>query len=143
MLRYTGILVWAYRYTVPRAAYHSIPIYRYIVTPLLACQIFSVQLCLACVLEQSSLCCAYRLILLERSTTSISWSPSFERRESELTSSFALTLYIQQIIARSLRRRGLSVATVMAHVSAACSITFLTQVEYTRPLVKKVADCGW
>ena len=27
----------------------------------LACQIFSVQLCLACVLEQSSLCCALRV----------------------------------------------------------------------------------
>ena len=35
MLRYTGILVWAYRYTVPRALYRSIPIYRYIVTPLM------------------------------------------------------------------------------------------------------------
>ena len=34
LLRYTGILVWTYRYTVPRAPYRSIPIYRYIVTPL-------------------------------------------------------------------------------------------------------------
>ena len=74
--------------------------------------------------------------LLERSTTSISWSQSFETRTSELTSSFALTLQIQRIIARSLRRRRLSVATVIAHVSATCSFTLLTQVEYTRPLVK-------
>ena len=38
MLRYTGILVWAYRYAVPRAPYRSIPIYRYIVTPLVGNQ---------------------------------------------------------------------------------------------------------
>ena len=33
--------------------------------------------------------CPYHLILLKRSTSSISWSPSFERRESAITLSFA------------------------------------------------------
>ena len=103
----------------------------------LACQIFSVQPHTACVLLQSSLCCALRpnhLILLVRSTTFKSWMPSFVRRESELTSSFALTLQIQQIMARSLRR--FSVSTFMAQVSAACSITLLTHDLYTLPLVR-------
>ena len=80
--------------------------------------------------------CPNHLILLVRSTTSKSWMPSFERRESELTSSFALTLQIQRIIARSLCCRRFSEATVMAQVSAACSITLLTHDEYTRPLVR-------
>ena len=52
---------------------------------------------------------------------------AFGEQGGELTSSFALTLQIQRIIARiiarSLRRRRLSVATVIAHVSAVCSIT--------------------
>ena len=47
------------------------------------------------------------------------------RREFELTSSFALTLQIQRIMARSLRRRRFSVSAFMAQVSAACSITLL------------------
>ena len=101
------------------------------------------QLRLACLLERSSLCCAlcpYHLILLEQSTTSIFWSPRFERRESELTS-FALTLQIQQIIAQSLRRRQLSVATVIAHVSATCRITLLML--NTLDLWSKVAGCGF
>ena len=42
--------------------------------------------------------CPNHLILLVRSTTSKSWMPSFVRRESELTSSFALILQIQQIL---------------------------------------------
>ena len=58
--------------------------------------------------------CPNHLILLVRSTTSKSWMPSFVRRESELTSSFALTLQIQRIMARSLRRRRFSVSTFMA-----------------------------
>ena len=60
--------------------------------------------------------CPNHLILLMRSTTSKSWMPSFVRRESELTSSFALTLQIQRIMARSLRRRRFSVSTFMAQV---------------------------
>ena len=71
----------------------------------LACQIFSVQPHSACVLLRSSLCCA-----LHVQTISSYWcgAPSFVRRESELTSSFALTLQIQRIMARSLRRRRFS-----------------------------------
>ena len=42
--------------------------------------------------------CPNHLILPVRSTTSKSWMPSFVRRESELTSSFALTLQIQRIM---------------------------------------------
>ena len=71
------------------------------------------------------------------STTSKSWMPSFVRRESELTSSFALTLQIQWIMARSLRRTQFSVSTFMAQVSAACSITLLTHDEYTLLLVRR------
>ena len=77
--------------------------------------------------------CPNHLILLVRSTTSKSCMP----RESELTSSFALTLQIQRIMARSLRRRRFSVSTFMAQVSAACSITLLTHDEYTLPLVRR------
>ena len=71
------------------------------------------------------------------STTSKSWMPSFVRRESELISSFALTLQIQRIMARSLRWRRFSVSTFMALVSAACSITLLTHDEYTLPLIRR------
>ena len=39
----------------------------------LACQIFSVQLCLACVLEQSSLCCALRVHGTDLFLTSWCW----------------------------------------------------------------------
>ena len=81
--------------------------------------------------------CPNHLILPVRSTTSKSWMPSFVRRESELTSSFALTLQIQRIMARSLRRRRFSVSAFMAQVSAACSITLLTHDEYTLPLVRR------
>ena len=77
------------------------------------------------------------LILLVWSTTSKSWMPSFVRKESELTSFFALTLHIQRIMARSLRRRRFSVSPFMAQVSAACSITLLTHDEYTLPLVRR------
>ena len=102
----------------------------------LICQIFSVQPHSACVLLQSSLCCA-----LHVQTISSYWcgAPhlSFVRRESELTSSFALTLQIQRIMARSLRQRRFSVSTFMAQVSAACSITLLTHEEYTLPLVRR------
>ena len=101
----------------------------------LACQIFSVQPHSACVLLRST--CPNHLILLVRSTTSKSWMPSFVRSESELTSSFALTLQIQRIMARSLRRRRFSVSTFMAQVSAACSITLLTHDEYTLPMVRR------
>ena len=62
------------------------------------------------------------------------WMPSFKRRESELTSSLALILQIQRIIAWSLRGRPFNVAAVMTHVSATCSITLLTHVKYTLPL---------
>ena len=62
--------------------------------------------------------CPNHLILLVRSTTSKSWMPSFVRRESELTSSFALTLQIQRIMAWSLRRRQFSVSAFMAQVFA-------------------------
>ena len=71
------------------------------------------------------------------STTSKSWMTNFVRRESELTSSFALTLQIQRIMARSLRRRRFSGSAFMAQVSAACSITLLTHDEYTLPLVRR------
>ena len=106
----------------------------------LACQIFSVQPHSACVLLQSSLCCA-----LHVQTISSYWcgaphlNPGCQavRRESELTSSFALTLQIQRIMARSLRRRRFSVSTFMAQVSAACSMTLLTHDEYTLPLVRR------
>ena len=81
--------------------------------------------------------CPNHLILLVRSTTSKSWMPSFVRRESELTSSFVLTLQIQRIMAWSLRRRRFSVSTFMAQVSAACSITLLTHDESTLPLVRR------
>ena len=81
--------------------------------------------------------CPNHLILPVRSTTFKSWMPSFVRRESELTSSIALTLQIQRIMARSLRRRRFSVSAFMAQVSAACSITLLTHVEYTLPLVRR------
>ena len=47
--------------------------------------------------------------------------PSFERRESELTSSFALTLQIQRIIARSFRRKRLSVAAGQFLVFSVCT----------------------
>ena len=105
----------------------------------LACQIFSVQPHSACVLLQSSLrsTCPNHLILLVRSTTSKSWMPSFVRRESDLSSSLALTLQIQPIMARSLRRRRFSVSTLMAQVSAACSITLPTHDEYTLTLVRR------
>ena len=110
----------------------------------LACQIFSVQPHSACVLLKSSLSWALHvqtminhLILPVRSTTSKSWMPSFVRRESELTSSFALTLQIQRIMAQSLRRRRFSVSAFMAKVSAACSITLLTHDEYTLHLVRR------
>ena len=43
--------------------------------------------------------CPNHLILLVWSTTSKSWMPSFVRRESELTSSFAFALQIQWIMA--------------------------------------------
>ena len=102
----------------------------------LACLVSSVQLHLACVPQQSSLCCALRI-----QTTSFYfhtafrlWMPSCKRRESELTSSLALTLQIQWIIAWSLRSRRFNVAAVMAHISATCSITLLTHVKYTLPL---------
>ena len=41
------------------------------------------------------------MIILVRSTTSKSWMPSFVRRESELTSSYVLTLQIQWNIRQS------------------------------------------
>ena len=96
----------------------------------LACQIFFVQPHSACALLKSSLCCALHV-------QTISFYPSFVRRESELTSSFALTLQIQRIMAQSLRRRRFSVSAFMAQVSAACSITLLTHDEYTLPLVRR------
>ena len=84
--------------------------------------------------------CPNHLILLVRSTTSKSWMPSFVRRESELTSYFALTLQIQRIMARSLRRRRFIVSTFMAQVPAACSITLLTHDEYTSGRPRKSWD---
>ena len=81
--------------------------------------------------------CPNHLILPVRSTTSKFWMPSFVRRESEFTSSFALTLQIQRIMALSLRQRRFSVCTFMAQVSAACSITLLTHDGYTLPLVRR------
>ena len=81
----------------------------------LACQIFSVQPHSASAIQpvlRST--CPNHLILLVQSTTSKSWMPSFVRKESELTLSFALTLQIQRIMARSLRRRRFSVSTFMA-----------------------------
>ena len=80
--------------------------------------------------------CLYH-ILLEYTTTSKSWSPSFDRNESELISSFPLSLHSQQIIAWSLCHNQLRIATVIAHASAACShYTSGTLIEYCPPLVK-------
>ena len=85
---------------------------------MISCQIFfcATTFSLHTSAIQPVLCstCPNHLILLVRSTTSKSWMPSFVRRESELTSSFALTLQIQQIMARSLRQRRFSVSTFMA-----------------------------
>ena len=104
----------------------------------LACQIFSVQLHSACVLLKSSLCCALHVQTISFYRCGAPHL-SFVRRESELTSSFALTLQIQRIIARSLRWRRFSVSAFMAQVSAsaACSITLLTRDEYILPLVRR------
>ena len=106
----------------------------------LACQIFSVQPHSVCVVLKCSLCCVLRSkpshpTGAERHIKS--WMPRFVRRESELTSFFALTLQIQRIMARSLRWRRFSVSAFMAQVSAACSITLLTHDEYTLPLVRR------
>ena len=90
-----------------------------------------------CLISNTGFTCPNHLILPVRSTTSKTWMPSFVRRESELTSSFALTLQIQRIMERSLRRRRFSVSAFMAQVSAACSITLLTHDEYTLPLVRR------
>ena len=68
-----------------------------------------------------------------RSNTSMSWMPSILRTESELTSSLALILHIQRIMARSLHQRRFIVSVVTAQVSKACSIALLTQAVYTRP----------
>ena len=51
-----------------------------------------------------------------------------------MISSLTFTLQIQWICASSLRHRLFCVATVMAQVSTACSITFFTHVEYTLSL---------
>ena len=51
-----------------------------------------------------------------------------------MNSSLTFTLQIQWICASSLCHRLFCVATVMAQVSTACSITFFTHVEYTLPL---------
>ena len=57
------------------------------------------------------------------------------KRESELMSTLCLDIIDPTVHARSLRRR-FSVTTVMAQFSAACSITLLTHVEYTRYLIR-------
>ena len=84
----------------------------------LACQVSSMQLHSACVLQQSSLCCS-----LCAQTTSSYWcraphpSPgclALRVGSIQSISSFALTL---QIIAWSLRQKQFSVTTIMAHVS--------------------------
>ena len=108
----------------------------------LACQIFSVQPRSACVLLQSSLCCALHVQTISSYWCEAkSWMPSFVRSVSQLTSSFALTLQIQRIMARSLRGRLFNVSTFMAQVSTACSITLLSHHEYTLPLVRRDRWC--
>ena len=64
--------------------------------------------------------CPNHLILLVRSTTSKSWMPSFVRRESELTSSFALTLQIQRIMAWSLVITPETVQCIRLHGPSLC-----------------------
>ena len=51
-----------------------------------------------------------------------------------MNSSLTFTLQIQWICASSFCHRLFCVATAMAKVSTACSITFVTHVEYTLPL---------
>ena len=51
-----------------------------------------------------------------------------------MNSSPTFTLQIQWICASSLCHRLFCVATVIAQLSTACSITFFTHVEYTLPL---------
>ena len=68
----------------------------------LTCQVSFVQQPSACILQQSSLSvlcytCPKHFILLVWSTSSKSWKLSFESSQSEQTSSFALTLWIQSI----------------------------------------------
>ena len=79
--------------------------------------------------------CPNHLILLVWRTTSPSWMPSFERSEWEQTLSFVLMLHIQRIMARSFHLRQFNVETFTGHVSAACNIALLTQIDYTRLLI--------
>ena len=71
----------------------------------LTCHLVS-ELHLTWVLQQSSPC-PNHIIQLVQSTTSMPLMPTFERRESVLTSFFVLTLPIQRIIARPLRWKSL------------------------------------
>ena len=92
------------------------------------CRVSSVQLQL--VLHTSAiqpvLCSKCHNIIQVWSTTSKPRMPRFERKEAELASSCL------DITDPLFRRRGFSVATVIAQVSAACSITLLTE----------LANCG-
>ena len=75
----------------------------------LTCQIFSVQPHSACVLLQSSLCCAVHVQTISsywcRAPHLKSWMPSFVRRESELTSSFALYGKVWKKLALNLKTK--------------------------------------
>ena len=76
--------------------------------------------------KQSSFCfCVYMSI---PSHPAGEITTSMSRRESELTSSFALTLQIQWIIVLQAVKRSHSYFPCF---SCRCSITLLTQVEYT------------
>ena len=105
----------------------------------LACQVFSVQPYSACVLMQSSLCCDLNAKFSSYwgSSTCKCGRQALRKKESDLTSSFALTLQIHRIMTRSLRRRRFGGSAIMAKDSAVFSITLLTQAEYTRPLIKR------
>ena len=78
---------------------HFIPGFRLFCATTFSLRTLAIQPVLRCT-------CPNHLILLVWSTMSRSWMPSFERRESELTSSLALTLQIQRIIARSFAASG-------------------------------------
>ena len=98
----------------------------------LACQIFSVQPHSACIILKSNPCCALHVQII-----SFYWRGAPHLSPECQASSFALTLQIQRIMARSLCRRRYSVSAFMAQISAVCSITLLTHDEYTLPLVRR------
>ena len=74
------------------------------------------------------------------STSCIYWVPSFQRRESEFTSTTALMLQTNRSMTPSLHWRWISAVMVMAEVSVDSNILLLTYSEYTRHQDK---SCQW